>query len=61
MEDADNRGVSAVHCADDAAFGAAVGADVGDFHQDLVAVHGGADLVWGNEDVTGEFRFERAA
>src|SRR6266436_2746384 len=61
VEDADHRGVGTVYCANDAAFGAAVGTDVGDFHQDLIAVHGGADLVRGDEDVASEFRFERAA
>src|ERR1017187_2353050 len=40
--------------ADDAAFGAAVGADGGDFDEDTVAVHGGSGGVRRNEDIAGE-------
>ena len=61
MEDTNHRGVGAVDGADDAAFGAAVGTDVSDFDQDLIAVHGGADLVRGDEDVAGESGFQGGA
>ncbi len=60
VEDAYYCGMSAVDGADDASFGAAVGADVGDVDQHEVAVHGVADLVRGDEDVSGEFGFEWA-
>ena len=42
----------------DAAFSSAVGADGGDFHQYAVAVHGGSDGVWCNENVASEASFE---
>ena len=44
--------------ADDAAFGAAVGADGGDFDENAVAVHGGTDGVRRNEDIAGEAGLE---
>ncbi len=44
--------------ADDAPFGASVGADVGDVHEHHVSVHGVADLVRRNEDVAGDALLE---
>ena len=43
----------------DAAFGTAVGTDVDDIDKDEIAVHGIADLMWGDEDVAGESGPER--
>ncbi len=51
MEYADDRRVSAGQHAQDSAFGAAVVALAAEFHQHLVAVHGGADGRRRNEDV----------
>src|SRR5882762_10851536 len=42
VEDADYRRMGTRQRADDAAFGAAIGADGTDFDQDAVAVHGGS-------------------
>ena len=54
MEDADHGGMGTREGAEDAAFGAAIGADGGDFDQDAVAVHGGSDGGRRNEDIAGK-------
>ena len=53
--------MGAMDGANDASFGAAVGADVGDVDQHEVSVHGVADEVRGNEDVPGELGLEGRA
>ena len=58
VEDADHGWMGARQRADDTAFGAAVGADGGDFDQDAVAVHGGSGGVRRNEDIAGEASLE---
>ena len=58
VEDADHGWMGAREGADDAAFGAAIGADGGDFDQYAVAVHGGSDGVRRNEDIAGEASFQ---
>ena len=58
MEDSDYRGVRAVDGADDASFGAAVGANVRNVGKDHVSVHRRTDLVRRDEDVSGKFRFQ---
>src|SRR5579862_5310270 len=45
--------------ADDAPFGASVGADVSEVDEDEISVHGVADLVRRDEDVAGQFRSQR--
>ncbi len=64
VEDADDGRMRAREGADDAAFGAAIAADGGDFDEDTVAVHGGSDGVRRNEDIAGEvglkIRIERS-
>ena len=57
VEDADYGRVRTRQGADDAAFGAAVGADGGDFDEDAVAVHGGPGGMRRNEDIAGEAGF----
>lgn len=58
MKRSHHRRVCAVHGTNDAAFGAAVGADVGNFHQHAVAVHRGADKRRRDENVTGKARLQ---
>jgi len=54
MEFADHGGMGARQGADDTAFGAAIGADGGDFDQDAVAMHGRSNGGRRNEDIAGE-------
>ncbi len=54
MEDADHGWMGTRQRADDAAFGASVGADGADFDQDTVAVHGRSGGVRSNEYIAGE-------
>src|ERR1019366_2140811 len=54
VEDADHGGMGTREGAEDAAFGAAIGADGRDFDQDAVAVHGGSDGGRRNEDIAGK-------
>ena len=53
VKDAHHRGVSASNGADDAALGPSVGADVGDFDEDAVAMHRGTSSVRRDENVPG--------
>ena len=54
MKGADHRGIAAAEHAQDAAFGAAVFLLATEFDQHLVAVHGRADGLRADEDVTAE-------
>src|SRR6202521_4110296 len=58
VEDADHGRMGTRQRADDAAFGAPIGADGTDFDQDAVAVHGGSDRMRSNEDIAGEASFQ---
>ncbi len=58
VKDADDGGMGAREGADNAALGAAIVADGGDFDKNAVAVHGGADGVRRNEDIAVEAGFE---
>ena len=58
VEDADHGRVRARQRTDDAAFGAAVGADGANFNQYAVAVHRGSNGVRRNEDVSSQASFE---
>ena len=51
MKDADDRGISPLENAGDAAEAPPVGARRREFHQHLVALHGAVDLIGWNEHV----------
>ena len=61
VEDSDYGGMGAVDGANDTSFGAAIGTHVGDFDQHEVSVHGVADEVRGDEDVSRELGLEGRA
>ena len=61
MENANHCRMRAIDGADYAPLCTAVWTDLHDIHQDHVSVHGRADLMWRNKDVTGDLGFKLSA
>ena len=58
MKGSDDGSVNAVYWPQYPSFGLAGVANVDDFDQHLIAMHGRADRVWRNKNIAGEFPFE---
>src|SRR4051812_1686643 len=58
MKDSDHSSVNAVHGPQDSSLSLAAIANVGDFDQHLIAMHGRADRVWRNKNIACQSSFQ---